>query len=169
MLIRKIFMAVIITGMTAVTAFGQYPSFPNVSVLNAPAWTSPAGSWEGVVTNLEGGPPPFRVLLNFTADGGFTGSGDGDSAVGSPQYGVWEQIGSKNSRTYSVTFRQLFYDPPSSIPTGFARIQQKVVLSKSGDSWSGPFVVRIYTPDGILVFTGTGTTTAQRIVSEPLN
>ncbi len=117
--------------------------------------------------DIGAGPPPFRVLMNFTADGGFTASGDGDSAVGSPQYGVWERIGGKSSRTYAVTFRQLFYNPDSS-STGSARIQQTVVLNEPGDTWTGPGVVRIYAPDGTLVFTGTATATATRIVSEPL-
>jgi hypothetical protein len=108
--------------------------------------------------------------MNFTADGGFTGSGDGDAAAnpsGSPQFGVWERIGDKNSRTYSVTFRQIFYNPDSS-SAGSARMQQKVILNESGDTWNGPFVVRIYAPDGTLVFTSTGTATATRIASEPL-
>ncbi len=160
MIRTKIFIAIFIVATTSMTALAQSS--------NAPAWTSPAGSWEGVVTSDGGVPAPFRVLMNFTADGGFTGSGDGDSAVGSPQYGVWERIGGKSSRKYSVTFRQLFYDPPSSTPTGYAKMQQTVILSESGDTWSGPFVVRIYLADGTLVATGTGTATATRIVSEPL-
>ena len=159
MLTRKLFIALIIAAMAAISASAQ--------IGDTPQWTSPTGSWEGVVTNLGGGPPPFRVLMNFTADGGFTGSGDGDNAVGSPQYGVWERVGGKNSRTYSVTFRQLFYNPDSS-STGYARMQQTVILSESGDTWSGPFVVKIYAPDGTLVFTGHGTATASRIQSEPL-
>ena len=159
MFTRKFFIALIITAVTAFTALAQ--------TNNPPAWTSPTGSWEGVVTNVGGGPPPFRVLMNFTADGGFTGSGDGDNSVGSPQYGVWERVGDKNSRTYAVTFRQLFYNPDSS-SAGSARMQQTVILNDAGDTWSGPFVVKIYAPDGTLVFTGTGTATASRIVSEPL-
>ena len=160
MLTRKILIALTIVAITTTAAFAQ--------INNTPAWTGPAGSWEGVVTNVGGGPPPFRVLMNFTADGGFTGSGDGDNAVGSPQYGVWERVGGKNSRTYAVTFRQLFYNPDSS-SAGSARMQQTVILNEAGDAWSGPFVVRIYLPDGTLVFTGSGTATATRIVSEPLS
>lgn len=159
MYIKRIFIALIITVVTTLTALAQTG--------NTPAWTSPTGSWEGVVTNVGGGPPPFRVLMNFTSDGGFTGSGDGDNSVGSPQYGVWQRVGDKNSRTYAVTFRQLFYNPDSS-SAGSARMQQTVILNDAGDSWSGPFVVRIYAPDGTLVFTGNGTATATRIVSEPL-
>ncbi len=159
MFTRKLFIALIIAAVTTITAFAQ--------TNNPPQWSSPTGSWEGVVTSIGGGPPPFRVLMNFTADGGFTGSGDGDSAVGSPQYGVWERIGGKSSRTYAVTFRQLFYNPDSS-STGSARMQQTVILNETGDTWSGPAVVRIYAPDGTLVFTGNATATATRIQSEPL-
>jgi len=159
MFTRKLFIALIIAAVTTITAFAQ--------TNNAPAWTSPTGSWEGVVTSIGGGPPPFRVLMNFTADGGFTGSGDGDSAVGSPQYGVWERIGGKSSRTYAATFRQLFYAPDSS-STGSGTVQQTIILNETGDMWSGPGVVRIYAPDGTLVFTGTATATATRIRSEPL-
>jgi hypothetical protein len=162
MFTRKLFIALMIAAMTTLTAFAQ--------TNNTPQWTSPTGSWEGVVTSIGGGPPPFRVLMNFTKDGGFIGSGDGDSSTnrsGSPQYGVWERIGDKNSRTYSVTFRQLFYASDST-SLGSARMQQTVILNESGDTWNGPFVVRIYAPDGTLVFTGTGTATATRIQSEPL-
>lgn len=159
MFTRKISIVLIILAMTAVTAFSQ--------VRKAPEWTSPTGSWQGVVTNTGGGPPPFRVLMNFTADGGFTGSGDGDNSVGSVQYGVWERIGDANSRIYAVTFRQLFYNADAS-SAGSARMQQTVILNEAGDTWTGPFVVRIYAPDGTLVFTGTGTATATRIQSEPL-
>ncbi|MEO7539837.1 MAG: hypothetical protein ABIV21_07405 [Pyrinomonadaceae bacterium] len=159
MFIKKMFLVLIIAAITTITAFAQSTSVPQ--------WHSPVGSWEGVVTSIGGGPPPFRVLMNFTADGGFTGSGDGDSAVGSPQYGVWERIGGKSSRTYTATFRQLFYNPDST-PTGSGTVQQKVILNEAGDAWSGPAVVRIYAPDGTLVFTGTATATATRIQSEPL-
>ena len=159
---RKLFIAFIITAMTTITAIAQSS--------NPPAWTSPTGSWEGVVTTIGPGPAPFRVLMNFTADGGFTGSGDGDAAAspsGSPQFGVWQRIGDKNSRTYAVTFRQIFYNPDSS-SAGSARMQQTVILNESGDTWTGPFVVRIYAPDGTLLFTSSGTATATRIVSDPL-
>lgn len=158
MFTKKIFIALIIAAVTTISTFAQTD--------NPPAWTSPTGSWEGVVTAI-GGPPPFRVLMNFTADGGFTASGDGDSAVGSPQYGVWERIGHRHSRTFAVTFRMLRYNPDST-STGTHIIQQTVILNAAGDMWSGPGVVRIYAPDGTLVYTGAATATATRIQSEPL-
>ncbi len=156
---KKIFLVLIIAAMTTVIASAQST--------DAPEWHSPTGSWEGVVTTAGGFPAPFRVLMTFTADGGFMGSGDGDYAVGSPQYGVWERIGSKSSRTYSATFRQINYAPDAT-STGSATIQQTVILNETGDAWSGPAVVRIYAPDGTLVFTVGATATATRIRSEPL-
>ena len=158
MFTKKVLMTLALTILTTVSALAQ--------TNNAPAWMSPTGSWEGVVTPI-GGPPPFRVLMNFTADGGFTGSGDGDSAVGSPQYGVWERLGDRNSRTFALTFRMLRYNPDST-STGTHVIQQTVILNAAGDTWTGPGIVRVYTPDGTLVFSGPATATASRIQSEPL-
>ena len=158
MYIKKFIGLFIIISATAIASFAQAGS--------RSAWHSPEGSWEGVVTNLEGGPAPFRVLMTFTAGGGFIGTGDGDNAVGSPQHGVWERIGGASSRTYAVTFRQLFYMSDAS-PTGTARIRQTVLLNKAGDSWSGPFTIEILDADGIVVFIGSGTSTATRIVPEP--
>lgn len=158
MFTKKISIALIIAAMS-IAIFAQSGDAPN--------WHSPAGSWQGVVTNLEGGPPPFRVLMTFDGDGGFVGTGDGDNAVGSPQHGVWERIGGKSSRTYAVTFRQLFYAPDAT-PMGLGKVRQTVILSESGDSWEGPFVIDILAPDGTVFFSGSGTASATRIRSEPL-
>ncbi len=173
MIMRKIFLALIIAAMTTMTAFAQSNENQTQSdetsiEINASNAADPTGSWMGVVTAGTGGPPPFRVLMNFTKDGGFTASGDGDNFVGgSPQYGVWERVGGRNSRRFAVTFFQLFYAPDSS-PTGLHKIRQTVILSHSGDTWQGPGKVDIFAPNGTLVFSGTATATATRIQSEPL-
>jgi hypothetical protein len=161
MFTKKIFIALFIAAMTTITAFGQKGA--------APSWTSPAGAWVGTVTSGPGGPPPFRVLMNFTADGNFIGSGDGDSFSGaSPGHGVWERIGGTSSRTYAVTFLQLFYAPDSS-PTFLSKVRQTVILNSSGNTWEGPATVEFFTPDGTtLLFAGTATGRATRIQSEPL-
>jgi len=172
MIMKKLFLALIIAAMTTMAAFAQSDKNQTQAdktsvmsnVLNAGDLT---GSWVGVVTAGPGGPPPFRVLVNFTADGGFTGSGDGDNSVGSPQYGVWERIGSSNSRRFALTFLQLFYAPDAS-SRGSAKIRQTIFLSESGNAWHGPGTVDIFAPDGTLVFSGTATATATRIQSEPL-
>ena len=157
--LKRSIIAVAIAAVVTVTALSQYTSRPQ--------WLSPAGSWEGVVTSLNGGPPPFRMLMTFTSDGGFIGSADGDNAVASPAHGVWEQIGSKDSRTYSVTFRQIYYNPDSS-STGSVTVRQKFTLNDAGDAMEGPAEVKIYAPDGTHVFTGLSTATAARIQSDPL-
>lgn len=173
MIMRKVLLALFIAAMTTMAIFAQSDKnqtqegqSPIITMVNNAV--SPTGSWMGVVTSAPGGPPPFRVLMTFTKDGGFTGTADGDSLVGgSPQHGVWERIGGTNSRRFALTFFQLFYAPDSS-PTGLHKIRQTVILSRSGDTWQGPGIVDIFAPDGTLVFSGTATTTATRIQSEPL-
>ncbi len=175
MFMKKMFLALIIAAMTTMTAFAQSDENQTQAdettiKSNFDNAANPTGSWMGVVTAGPGGPPPFRVLMNFTKDGGFTASGDGDVGTtqsGSPQYGVWERVGGKNSRRFAVTFFQLFYAPDSS-PTGLHKIRQTVILSRSGDTWQGPGKVDIFAPNGTLVFSGTATATATRIQSEPL-
>lgn len=153
--VKRIFMALIIMGMMATMASAQSDHQKSEDI---------TGSWEGVVTNLSGGPPPFRVLMTFTGVGGFVGSGDGDDSVGSPQYGVWERTG---RRRFALTFRQLFSNSDGS-SNGSGRVRQTIIVSKSGDKWSGPFKVEIFAPDGTLMFSGDGTAQASRIQSEPL-
>ncbi|MDQ3062511.1 MAG: hypothetical protein M3R14_06550 [Acidobacteriota bacterium] len=176
MIMKKMFLALIIAAMTTMATFAQSDenqtqadeASVNSKVSNAGDLT---GSWMGVVTAGPGGPPPFRVLVNFTADGGFTGSGDGDVGVtrsGSPQYGVWERIGGRNSRRFALTFLQLYYSNSNSSSQGLGKIRQTIILSRSGDTWQGPGRVDIFAPDGTLVFSGTATATATRIQSEPL-
>lgn len=129
--------------------------------------TLPTGAWEGVVTNLQGGPPPFRMLMTFTSDGNWIGSSDGDSNGASATHGLWEQIGDGNSRTFSITARQIQYNQ-NSVPTASVTIRQKFTLNAAGDAMEGPFEVKIFLPDGTLVFTGGGVSTATRVVSDPL-
>ncbi|MCA1639896.1 MAG: hypothetical protein LC768_16480 [Acidobacteria bacterium] len=167
---KKMFLALIIAAMTTMATFAQSDENRNqadkITVINSGADLT--GSWIGVVTAAPGGPPPFRVLMTFTKDGGFVGTGDGDNFVGgSPQHGVWERVGGRESRRFAVTFYQLYYAPNSS-PTGLHKIRQTVILSRSGDTWQGPGTVDIFAPDGTLVFSGAATATARRIQSEPL-
>lgn len=167
MIIKKMFLALIIAAMTTMAAFAQSNENQTSVKSNGPNAATPAGSWMGVVTNDAPGPPPFRVLMTFTGAGGFVGSGDGDNSVGSPQYGVWERVGSENSRVFALTFHQLFSDANGN-STGSVKVRQTVFLGASGNDWHGPFTVEIFAPDGTSVFTGTGRASATRIQSEPL-
>ncbi len=173
MIMRKMILALIIAAMTTMTVFAQsgekQTRAAETSVeRNASDVADPTGSWMGVVTSAPGGPPPFRVLMNFTKDGNFVGTGDGDNFVGgSPQHGVWERVGGRESRRFAVTFLQLFYAPDSS-PTLLVKVRQTVILNKSGDTWQGPATVDFFAPDGTLIFSATATATATRIRSEPL-
>ena len=160
MYMKKVIAAAFIATMVAVAGMAQ---FKNNSRL-----AGPTGSWEGVVTNLQGGPPPFRMLMTFNSDGGWIGSSDGDATSGaSASHGVWQQIGDGSSRTYAVTFRQI-QDDQNSAPTASVTVRQKFTMNSAGDAIEGPFEVKIFLPDGTLVFTGGGVATAARIQSDPL-
>ncbi len=172
MFTKKVFLALFMAAITTMAAFAQSgenrTQSEEASVIGNERYApNPIGSWMGVVTSEGGGPPPFRVLMNFTKDGGFTGSGDGDNSVGSVQYGVWEKVGGGNSRQFAVTFLQLYYAADGT-STGSGKIRQTVILNRSGDTWYGPAQVDIFAPDGTLVFSGAATATATRIQSEPL-
>ncbi len=129
------------------------------------------GSWIATVTPTgPGAPPPFKVLLNFTEDGGFTGSAQGDicqEGVATPGYGAWSPAG---GRRFDMTFLQIIYQPkdPVGIPLGTFKVRQTINLSESGNEWSGPFKGDIFDPTGNLVFASQGTATAKRIVVERL-
>lgn len=159
MYIKKALVAAIVAAIVTITAFAQFnPGSPR---------TAPTGSWEGVVTNLDGGPPPFRMLMTFTADGGWIGSSDGDSNGASAGHGVWEQVGGGNSRTFAVTFRQIQYDQ-NSVPTASVTVRQTFILDDAGNTMEGPGEVKVFLADGTLVFTGRAVATATRIISDPL-
>ncbi len=176
MIMKKMFLALIIAAMTTMAAFAQ--SNENQTQADEASIESnddrdrdPTGSWMGVVTAGPGGPPPFRVLMNFTKDGGFVASGDGDVGVtqsGSPQYGVWERIGGRNSRRFALTFFQIFSSNSNASPQRTVKVRQTIILNRSGNAWQGPATVDIFAPDGTLIFSGTATATATRIQSEPL-
>ncbi len=162
MMIKKMILALILAATTATAAFADSDQSQDQN--NGKSLT---GSWTGIVTPGPGGPPPFRFLANFTADGGLSATADGDNSVGSPQYGVWERRG-KNPRRFAATFLQLFYSPDAT-PTGSGKVRQTIILSPSGNEWEGPGHVEIFAADGTtLLFSGTATATATRIQSEPL-
>src|SRR5262245_24511213 len=53
------------------------------------------GSWEGVLTPEEGGPPPFRILFTFGGDGTVVASDAGPPSpqLAATEHGVWERTG----------------------------------------------------------------------------
>lgn len=128
------------------------------------------GSWR-VTVNPPGGAPSFIGLITFNKDGGLIASAQGDIILNAPPgvppiatagHGAWEKTG---SRSYAFTFIQLFYDADGNYQ-GEAKIRHNATLNQRGTSWSGQLQVEIFDADGNVVFTGTGTEQATRIVVE---
>jgi hypothetical protein len=130
------------------------------------------GSWRVTVTP-PGGAPSFRGLITFNKDGGLVASAQGDVLLNAPPgvppvatagHGAWEKIG---SRRYAFTFLQILYDADGNYQ-GEAKIRHSITLDHRGNSWSGQLQVEIFDADGNVVFTGSATEQATRIVVEPL-
>ena len=129
------------------------------------------GSW--LVTVNSNGAPPFKGLITFNNGGGLIASAQGDILLNPPPgvppvatagHGAWEKIA---SRRYAFTFRQILYDADGNYQ-GEAKIRHSITLNHRGNSWSGQLQVEIFDADGNVVFTGSATEQATRIVVEPL-
>ena len=126
------------------------------------------GSWR-VTVNPPGGAPSFIGLITFNKDGGLIASAQGDillndQSLATAGHGAWEKMG---SRRYAFTFIQIIYGAAGDYQ-GEAKIRHSVTLDQRGNSWSGQLQVEIFDADGNVVFTGSGTEQATRIVVEPL-
>lgn len=131
-----------------------------------------AGAWYLTITS-ETAPGPFKGMITFSEGGGLVASGQGDilltpppgvPPVATPGHGQWSRTA---NREYLFTFRQIFYNGDGSYAGG-ATIRNSASLNKPGTEMSGQLVVQYYDANDSIVFTGTGTFTATRIVAEPL-
>lgn len=130
------------------------------------------GSWQVTVTSVTF-PEPFRALLTFDGEGGVIGSAQGDVLLSPPPgvppiataaHGSWTRTANRN---FLFTFRQIFYNGDGYYAGG-AKIRNAAVISKSGNEMSGQLVVNYYDAADVVVFTGSGSFTATRIVPESL-
>lgn len=130
------------------------------------------GSWYFTVSS-ETFPVPFRAMITFGEGGGLVASAQGDvllqpppgvPAVATAAHGAWLR---SSNREYLFTFRQILYNGDGSYAGG-AKARNAALLNTSGNAMSGRLIVDFYDANDELVFTGTGTFVASRIVAEPL-
>jgi len=133
---------------------------------------APVGSWYFTVSS-QTAPAPFKGLITFCEGGGLVASGQGDILLSPPPgvpplatagHGAWSRTA---NHEYLFTFRQIFYNGDGSYAGG-AKIRNAATLSKSGNSMAGQLTVDYYNENDEVVFTGTGTFTAVRILAEGL-
>ncbi len=126
-----------------------------------------AGSWS--VNATPDGGPPFRGLITFSEGGGMIASAQGDNllnqgSLATPGHGAWTRT---KGHEYLFTFVQILYNADG-VYDGKIRVRHTANLNKGGDTWSGQLTLEVFDPTDQLVFVGTGSGTATRIVPMPL-
>lgn len=125
------------------------------------------GSWEGVLTPEDGGPPPFRILFTFGTDGTVVVS---DAGPPNPQnntaeHGAWERTG---DHEFTIIYKQFLFNQNGDLDSTFkGRIRFK--LDELRREISGLVKVNIYDPTGEEVIAGAGTIKCTKIQIEPLD
>lgn len=131
------------------------------------------GSWYLTVTS-ETSPLPFRAMVTLGEGGGVVASAQGDILLQAPPgvpplataaHGAWLRT---SNREFLFTFRQIFYNSDGSYAGG-AKIRNAGTLDAFANHMSGQLIVQYYDAGDQVVFTGTGSFTASRIVAESLN
>ena len=125
------------------------------------------GSWEGVFTPEDGGPPPFRILFTFGGDGTVVAADAGPPAphLATSEHGAWNRSGHNE---FLVTYKQLIFNADGNLDTQFkGRIKFKI--NEAGDEINGVVQVDLYDPQGNKFLSGAGTIKCAKIKVEPLD
>lgn len=115
------------------------------------------GTWLAEVSPADG--EPFQAMVTFSPGGGLveTESTNPGTALGS-----WE---SRGRGRVAFTFQGFQFDAEGA-PAGRSVVRSEVIVR--GDTFSGPFEVEVFDPQGNVVFSGRGTATATRFRVQPL-
>lgn len=126
-----------------------------------------SGSWEGVFTPEEGGPPPFLIHFTFGADGTVVESDGGppDPQNATPGHGVWERT---SNGEFTVIYKQLIFDSAGNVAVRF-KARVKFRLDQASNAISGVVKVDLADADGNVFLSGAGTIKCTKIKIEPLD
>ncbi len=125
------------------------------------------GSWEGVFTPEEGGPPPFRILFTFGTEGIVVVS---DAGPPTPQnntaeHGAWERTGNNE---FTIIYKQFLFTNTGDLDGTFkGRIRFR--LNRRGTEIVGVAKVNIYDAAGNEIIAGAGTVKCTKIKVERLD
>ena len=120
------------------------------------------GAWNVTIVLDSGAILCTTPSLN-TADGGIVAQGC--SVTVSPGYGQWRRI---QGQQFAVTFVGVNFAALGGAIDSTYKVRATVDLSHDGQTFTGPFQTEILALNGVLLFSFTGTVTAQRIEVEPL-
>ncbi|MGH9837229.1 MAG: hypothetical protein ACREEM_00420 [Blastocatellia bacterium] len=125
------------------------------------------GSWEGVLTPEAGGPPPFRILFTFGADGTavVSDAGPPNPQNNTAEHGVWERTGDYE---FTLIYKQFLFNTAGDLDSTFkGRVRFK--LDPVQMELNGPVKVDFYDPAGVNFLSGAGTVKCTKIRVEPLD
>ena len=129
---------------------------------STPHDTTLVGSWFVTVTPTV--MPAFVGLTTIGADGSVieTNALTLASSLESPGHGRWVRI---TAHRYALTFVNLEVNPDGSY-AGTGKVHATVILTSSGQL-TGTFEVALLDPNGVLLFSDSGTVSGKRIEVEP--
>jgi len=125
------------------------------------------GSWEGVLTPEEGGPPPFRILFTFGTDGTVVVSDAGPPTphLNTAEHGAWEMTG---DHEFTIIYKQLLFNANGDLDITFkGRVRFK--LDEAKGEINGLVKVDLYDLQGVSFLSGAGTIKCTKIRVESLD
>ena len=125
------------------------------------------GSWEGILTPEDGGPPPFRILFTFGSDGTVVATDAGPPAphLASSEHGAWER---SSHNEFLMTYKQLLFDKDGNLDSLF-KGRVRFNLNDTGKEINGTALIDLFDPQGNKFLSGAGTIKCTKIVVEPLD
>lgn len=126
-----------------------------------------SGSWEGILTPEDGGPPPFRILFTFGTDGTVVVS---DAGPPTPQnntaeHGAWERTGDYE---FTIIYKQLLFAANGNFDGTFkGRVKFKLDPVKM--EINGIVKVDLFDSAGVNFLQGAGTIKCTKIRVESLD
>lgn len=125
------------------------------------------GSWEGIFTPEDGGPPPFRILFTFGTDGTVVVS---DAGPPTPQnntaeHGAWERTGDYE---FTIIYKQFLFATTGDLDGTFkGRVKFKLDPVKM--EINGVVKVDLFDSAGVNFLQGAGTVKCSKIRVESLD
>jgi hypothetical protein len=132
------------------------------------------GSWEIKITQPDLSPLPFgldfRILRTVTSESvvdayafpGFGPAGPQPGLVSNSGHGTWKIAGPRRYKAI-VKYFQIDQSNFPFVLHSTGTVTEEITVSRDGDSYTSQFVTEIHLPDGTLIFTNQGGTTATRI------
>ena len=120
------------------------------------------GAWTFHVSRTVPTPVDFVALNNFSKDGTYMSSQQGDGIccpTTGPAYGVWTRTGSNQ---FALTFNLLLANADQSL-LGTLKINSAITLDQKSGQVSGQFQGKLVDPSGNTITPVAGTFTGERI------